>query len=711
MASIETTAIRRMRKQVTRACDFCRARRIGCDSSQPCKACRQRGLACTTTGEEGSPRSLPAAQREIEQLLRKVKDLEAEVADLKQRQPASQLQAVIGDSRSQSHSLSPSKPCSRPRPQWEGIHVATSGSDQASYYGPSSSYYLVSRMGGYLGKMLKQPYTEKSLQPRSTRADIYQNSPAVIDEGAAKQGEPQNPRHVHTGALSRAQEESVLRLFWEGYHCTMPIVDETAFRTSYASLWEPSRSVRRPCPLVDCIIALCLQNGYAYIPKPISRQASAGIDNTDDDSREAVDDAAVAGRWYFLRAQSGLTADLESPSLETVQCYIFMISYLCCASFQNMCHVVSAQAVRTAHILGLHLDPSSDLPHGERERRRRIWWVLWSFDAKVSTKHGRPLVIDQADVTAALPSDDCEAAAYNGSTLGMCGPLAGGGPGGASGDAVTWLTYARQNQKLHLVMTDIHQALFFRCGEVVHERALACIYHDPAALEDSAGFLAARLPQMRDWASAVPSTLRTRRRRGGQPYSTDRSPLDLDDALAPVWLQRQAVSLELTYHALVVQLTRAFITFYKHPGTYTPAVDRLAATCADHAVAFTHLMHQAVTETDLMAGWSEYFSLQWSASLVMVAFVLAYPVHAATPRARAALEKAVAVFVVFGEHFALTAVEDDLAWLDPNRPDDMAGGPYVPFNMDWAISVDNFNSFDKFFDAHHSSDSWAFLSS
>lgn len=200
-----------MRKQVTRACNFCRARRIGCDSGQPCKACRQRGLPCTTTGEDGDVRSLPAARREIERLLQKVKDLETELAELKQRQPAVRPSLANDDSRSES----PLQRCSRPQPQWEGIHVATSGSDQASYYGPSSSYYLVSRMGAYLGKMLKQPYTEKSLQPRSTCASIYQSSPAVIEAGEEGRGEQRMraSHQGHTGALSRAQEESVLRLF------------------------------------------------------------------------------------------------------------------------------------------------------------------------------------------------------------------------------------------------------------------------------------------------------------------------------------------------------------------------------------------------------------------------------------------------------------------------------------------------------------------
>lgn len=57
------TPVRRPRKQVSRACDWCRARKIRCDNAQPCKACRQRNAQCTHKGIEDEPRTLPQALR------------------------------------------------------------------------------------------------------------------------------------------------------------------------------------------------------------------------------------------------------------------------------------------------------------------------------------------------------------------------------------------------------------------------------------------------------------------------------------------------------------------------------------------------------------------------------------------------------------------------------------------------------------------------
>lgn len=57
------TSVRRPRKQVSRACDWCRARKIRCDNAQPCKACRQRNAQCTHKGIDDEPRTLPQALR------------------------------------------------------------------------------------------------------------------------------------------------------------------------------------------------------------------------------------------------------------------------------------------------------------------------------------------------------------------------------------------------------------------------------------------------------------------------------------------------------------------------------------------------------------------------------------------------------------------------------------------------------------------------
>jgi len=456
----------------------------------------------------------------------------------------------------------------------------------------------------------------------------------------------------------------------------------------------------------------------------------------------------MAGRWYYRRGQSLLAADFESPTITTVQCLIFSMCYLCCASFQNMAHITVAQAVRTAQILGLHLEPPADMPLAERELRKRIWWILSATEAKVTAKLGRFGFVDRSQVTVTYPSDDIETASANGATLGSYGN-------------VTWLTYNLQMQKLIHVSFNIHQPLYEKFGEALERSETNSLYKDSRALESCAEFLAVRLPALKDWADQLPSSIKSPRRQGGEPFAIDRTPLDIDP-LAPMWLQRQRVCLELMYHSQFTNLCRPFITFYSNASTYTPVAERHAATCVHHAIAHTLIMHQVVTETDFMCGWSEFFFWQWNAAISIVGFVLAYPIHSSTSNARKALDKAVAIFDAFGANFSVAADaadiirdltskadqlagrlrsgimaapgstpeqqqqqpadgfttvngggdmtningdDDGLAWLDPSEQNDPN---YFSEFMDWAMSVDQFNNFEHFFNSNNPTNAFQF---
>ena len=103
--------------------------------------------------------------------------------------------------------------------------------------------------------------------------------------------------------LSRDQEGSFLASFWQSYRCTMPIPDEVEFRESYQSLW-PSRSPsfstsRTKSPLVDIMLALCMQYGMALVPRTVSRQTP--IPEFDSG------DSTIAGRGLYCRSQTLLS--------------------------------------------------------------------------------------------------------------------------------------------------------------------------------------------------------------------------------------------------------------------------------------------------------------------------------------------------------------------------------------------------------------------
>jgi hypothetical protein len=428
--------------------------------------------------------------------------------------------------------------------------------------------------------------------------------------------------------LFRVQEEYFLGMFWQFYYCTLPIINEGDFMIHYNSLWkQPNTTTRDPSPLADIILALCLQYGFALMPN------TPGLTSSKLDKN----DSTIAGRWYYRRSRKLIGGYLESPSITTLQCHIYAAIYLSCASFYNMAHNTLSLAIRTAQTLGLHLDPPQYLPEKEREFRKRIWWVLSTVESKVCMKLGRPFAYQVSDVSCSLPSDTEEAVALAGSTF------------GDSGASVTWLTYALQCQKLILISRKVHEEVYREYGYLLSLKGLETPYKDADVLESCAKFLRSKEYVFQMWCDNVPEGITTKRKNDGSSFSTDRSPLNIEQC-SPLWLQRQRICLELVYHTMAMNLHRPFITFTREYGIGIPIAESHAIACINHAVAHTHVLHQVISETDLLNGWHEAFQWQWNATITMLGFLLAYPISPSTSTARRAMDQAISIFELFGRN-------------------------------------------------------------
>ncbi|KAH6895862.1 fungal-specific transcription factor domain-containing protein [Thelonectria olida] len=606
-----------------------------------------------------------------------------------------------------------SKSSSPPKLQWEGIYAATARSEQTSYYGPSSAFYFIGKIGSFLGKTLHVSLHDGSMQPRGANKTL--TSPTSADDAGVKtphRSEAPRP------SMPRVQEECFINLFWESHHLFTPIVNEGEFRRLYEELWQDARPYRKHCALVDIVLAITMQYGWAFLVHDSPRADAP------------TDDASIAGRWYYRRCQSLLAAELESPTLRMLQCHLLSVVWLCCASFQNMAHTALATAVRTAQILGLHLEPPASMPRSEREQRKRLWWSIYTIEAKTCMKLGRPFSVQKHQVTVSLPADDDEAAAFFGSSL------------GAYDAETTWLTYSVQTQKLIAATVDVYELLYDKCSEALGREGGSAVLKSPQALEECAKFLATKVHALESWVRQVPDGLKLKRRSDGTPFSVDRCPMVLDPS-APLWLRRGRICLELIYHTMLTNLYRPFINFTPSSSTYTPTADSHAAACAAHAVAHIQIMHQVLQETDLMNGWQEYFLWQWNATVTVIGFIMANPINPATASARKAVDMAVEVFEVYGSNFGVAASaaavtrelidKADLlssrlrsgitagATSAPGPAQDIMsdgglqnlensvtmGGEGLTEFMDWASAVDSFNSFeDLFADMNNSMDFW-----
>ncbi|CAD6576273.1 MAG: hypothetical protein ASARMPRED_007674 [Alectoria sarmentosa] len=609
---------RQRRGQVARACERCRVHRVKCDSGNPCSNCKNRGGQCRYSGAMKAS-TLPHAYREIERLEQRIEELEQE-KERDAEKPVHQLQISISPPRSLSDGRGSGTgeqdlAGSRLKRVWEGIYISTARSPQKTWYGSSSLFYFIGRIDVFLSVALQQSHPADRMLPDSASNLLDGPTTVAAEEQAGQLAGPTDDPITTGEYLTSTQEEYFLSLFWQSYYTSYPIFDELEFKKYYRSLWATPEGKRKPSALADIVIAVCMQYGMARLERGLEVTSRANVSKTD---------ATIAGRWYYRRCQTLLSAELESPIISTLQCHILCSMYLCCASFQNMADSTCGLAVRTAYMLGLHLEPPQSMPRRERETRKRLWWTLYVLETKMSMILGRPFLLHDSSTTCSLPADDREIAMLVGSSF---APL---------GENVTWLTWNLHNTKLLLAA-----------------RTAYTTFYDGAPDTFNAGNCQPITEPLEDWLKDVPEAIKTQRQNNGVPFSTDRSALQIEQ-FAPLWLQRQRLLLELMYHNLCINLYRPSISFASATAQ-TPLADGMAMKCAAHAMALTHMMHQVLTSTSILAGWLEAFQWQWNAAMTLVGIVLAYPHDDSTGAVRSTIDLSVAVLDNFGNSFAVAA--------------------------------------------------------
>ena len=562
------------------------------------------------------------ASREIRRLQRQVKELQQE---LEHRKHSPSLPSIPGSFPvvAQTHPRPLDIHGERLRPT-EGAWSTHSNSYQRQLYGQSSTFFFVSRICSFIGTALQQPLVDHQINPNAA-CKIF----ASLDRADAL---------PNVEYLPRAQENYFLGLFWQTYHCTVPILDEVDFRKHYETLWVTTSSeysYRKPSPLVDIILALCMQYGMALVPSP----------NADQASRAHIDmhDSSIAGRSYYHRCQTLLMSEAETQSLTMLQCYIYSTIYLRNASFVNMAHNTLAIAIRVAHNLGLHQDPAKAIPLAQKELRLRLWWVVYVMECKACESLGRPWQTAQiSQMTCSLPTDSQSAAQLSGSNF------------VSHGEDITWLSYHVQCAKLHIAIRAIYVAFDEKIAEVTQGKSEKYFFEDTETQEDLAEFLAHEMQEVGRWVHSVPKALKTPRKGNGEPFSTDRSPLEIDPSV-PGWLQRQRLLLELLYHNLVMTLYRPFICFRISPTASTPLADGHSTSCLNHAISTTNIIHQVLLQNDILNGCHKAYQYQWTATLSLVGFSFGYPICSAAPSARKAMNTVRDVLDIFGSNFATAA--------------------------------------------------------
>ncbi|KAJ5986233.1 hypothetical protein N7451_010598 [Penicillium sp. IBT 35674x] len=611
---------RAKRSQVGRACDWCRLSRIKCDDKQPCQNCRNHGRHCSNT-KQFEAHSLPAANREIQRLRNRLKDVQAQLDKVtdESKRLATDAKSPSGQSPNSiipTSVVTPAEIPISPRKTWDGYQNPESQTGRVIHYGPQSSPYLVIRLNRYLSESFNQLHLTSLLPVRISQ--MHRHTPTVSQEQLSSDIE--KPTLClgldEVEDLSREQEEQFLVLLWQAYHFMYPIMAEQDFRDYYDSLWTTTndQAPRQPSALVDSLLAVCMHYGSSFM--------TDDDDIVSDETDSQVNHFSIAAHKFYRRSQRALMETLEHPSIASLQSHIYCIIYMYNIANLDTAHVLLGMAIRIAQMLRLHIRPVGSASQGTEQLHSRIWWTLYQLDSQISMMLGRPPLINPNEVGCGIPTDTGDVVQPSATVL-VSPPE----------EEISWLTFHIECIRLTAAARTTHATFAAQCAEVLQIKDIQDIHEEPPTLELIARSMTSVARPMYDWVQNVPRSLKIERKGCGEAFSTDRTPLSLNPS-SPLWLQRQRLLLELIYHHMQITIFRPFLRFPPRGASLTPLTDGHGITSLNHAVLVTNILSQALSETDLLRGWAPAFQYQWDAAICMLSFIVANPICPPTPAAK-----------------------------------------------------------------------------
>lgn len=443
----------------------------------------------------------------------------------------------------------------------------------------------------------------------------------------AASADSQPPCNEH---LTEDQQTYFLRLFWKAYHPLLQVFDEAEFQSLLDLHQRQAFEVGKLAKaLANCMTALGIQYGHG-----------AGLTSRVLSLRHCAVNLPWIGYEYFRRCRDYVTL-LTEPTLLSMQCYALMSLYLMNASHFREAYSLLGTAIRHSHSINLHEEPSERLQPKERIAQRQIWWLLCMLDIKCSQQLGKPVAVQTATITCALPSAD-ELTTIPGNMR------------------VCW-------KNLHVSTYFVHAVKFaVSLAEIYRLISTSKLYEDASSdtmLEQRANLLTTSLASLEKWSNELPDDLLNPRKNTGYPesMSTAESPIVLELG-APSWLHHQRVLLEVNYHNAYIMLQRPFICFAQSSNfspVQHPQTDHHARSSIQHAITMTIIVHDLCSSSDDFFGSPAILHPFWNATVTILGFIIANPFCSRSRRAIPWVFKALTVFEAFAatEPFAARAEE------------------------------------------------------
>ncbi|KAJ5421175.1 hypothetical protein N7465_003694 [Penicillium sp. CMV-2018d] len=384
------------RKRVSVACRSCRIRKSRCDGARPCSTCKDMDTECRYEQSYSQPVAITnpgSSERQEGNLLeQRVQAIEKRLrlAGLNEQFDSPEIQTATSPKIQENHESRRSPGVKGPLDQDDevdgmGAVALRDGADEEEYFGDSSNVaflrLIIHAVGHPVNPADNLPLSNTDVstdgQSNDNRFDAFLTRPSGINSLPETKGRVP----VYPFALPPQMEaNALLHLFFTTVNLMLPCIHEDSFRDMYKTLQVGgTRSVRRSwLGSLNVVFALATNVMTATSPN-IER--------------------ATRSSMYFERAMELVKSDmLGRLSLEMVQLFLLMETYLEGTTSSSLAWTLHGLAVKGAYQLGLHVMNLKSISQIDREVRRRSWYWCVMNDRFLSVTYGRPPLIPLSHV-------------------------------------------------------------------------------------------------------------------------------------------------------------------------------------------------------------------------------------------------------------------------------------------------------------------------
>ncbi|KAJ5761528.1 hypothetical protein N7533_003567 [Penicillium manginii] len=256
--------------------------------------------------------------------------------------------------------------------------------------------------------------------------------------------------------------------------------------------------------------------------------------------------------FFGDRARSLLEAELDFPSVATVQAMVILSSHEIGNGMDSRGWLYSGMAIRLAFDLALHIDMSSHVLKGvisaaDADLRRTVFWAAYIVDHQLGFHLGRPFRTNMDDVTVGKPSQDC------------CNQSQG------------WIPY--ENPASVIQRSDGHDCTGLVSQQLVSlcEIMAPCGYIDKAAMQEFNERIVAELCK---WKGNLPQILR----------------IDLNDHVSPY--PPHVLLLHMQYHQNIIYAHRPWMSksYLQPQPPKGPGYLHARQMCIQSAIAIANIL-------------------------------------------------------------------------------------------------------------------------